>query len=68
MRLKLQKNDKMDIKIFKSNKKLDEAFKVLCEKLNAICKQYQLNYYEFFGLIRCFECDLIKQDIAEDEK
>jgi len=44
------------IKIFKGNEKLDESYQVLCEKLNAICEQYQL------------ECDLIKQDIAEDEK
>ena len=54
------------IKIFKSSDKLDEAYDILCEKLNAICKQYQLNYYEFFGLIECFKCDLIKQDIEED--
>ncbi len=57
----------MDIKIFKSNEKLDEAFEVLCEKLNAICEQYQLNYYELFGLIECFKCDLIKQSIDRDE-
>jgi len=57
-----------EIKIFKSSEKLDEAFEVLCEKLNAICKQYQLNYYEFFGLVECYKCDLIKQDLMEDEK
>ena len=56
------------MKILKKNEKLDEAFGMLCEKINAICNQYQLNYYELFGLLRCFECDLIKQDIAEDEK
>ena len=55
------------IKILKSNEKLDEAFEILCEKLNAICKQYQLSYYEFFGLIECFKCDLIKQDIESEE-
>ena len=61
------KNNKMNqIKIYKSNEKLDEAFEVLREKLNAICEQYQLSYYEFFGLIECFKCDLIKQDIEED--
>jgi len=54
------------IKIYKSNEKLDEAFEVLREKLNAICEQYQLSYYEFFGLIECFKCDLIKQDLEED--
>ena len=56
-----------EIKIFKSSEKLDEAFEVLCEKLNAICKQYQLNYYEFFGLIECFRCDLIEQNLREEE-
>ena len=56
----------MDIKVFKTNEKLDEAFEILCEKLNAICKQYQLNYYELFGLIECFKCDLIKQEIEEE--
>ena len=62
------KNNTMEgqIKIFKSNEKLDEAFEVLREKLNAICEQYQLSYYEFFGLIECFKCDLIKQDLMED--
>ena len=55
------------IKIFKGSDKLDEAYELLCEKLNAICQQYQLNYYEFFGLIECFKCDLIKQDMEEDE-
>ncbi len=55
------------IKIFKSSEKLDEAYEILCEKLNSICKQYQLNYYEFFGLIECFKCDLIKQDIEEND-
>ncbi len=68
--MQMPKGENMNeqIKIFKSSEKLDEAFGVLCDKLNAICKQYQLNYYEFFGLIRCFECDLIKQDIERDEE
>lgn len=56
-----------EIKIFKGNEKLDEAYLLLCEKLNAICEQYQLSYYEFFGLIKCFECDPVKQDIAREE-
>lgn len=56
------------IRIFKQNEKLDEAYEILCEKLNAIGEQYHLNYYEFFGLIRCFECDLMKQDICNDEE
>ena len=58
----------MEIKVFKKDERLDEAFEILCEKLNAICEQYQLNYYEFFGLIKCFECDLIKQDIEAEEQ
>lgn len=56
------------MKIFKLNEKMDEAYDIMCEKLNAICKQYQLNYYEFFGLIECFKCDLIKQDIMNEEE
>ena len=58
-----------EIKILRKNEKLDEAYEILCEKLNAICEQYQLNYYEFFGLIKCFECDLMKQNMElEDEE
>ena len=63
------KNDKMEqIKVFKGNDKLNEAFEIMCEKLNAICEQYQLTYFEFFGLLECFKCDLIKQDIWEEEE
>ena len=56
-----------EFKIFKDNSKMDEAFEILCEKLNAICEQYQLNYYELFGLLECYKCDLSKQDITNDE-
>ena len=54
--------------IFKQNEKMDEAFGIICDKLNAICEQYQLNYYELFGLIECYRCDLIKQDIMDESK
>ena len=56
------------IKIFKGSEKLDEAYGILVEKLNAICKQYQLNYYEIFGLLECFKSDLVKQCIRDDEE
>ena len=55
------------IKIFKGSDKLNEAYEIMCEKLNAISEQYQLTYFEFFGLLECFKCDLIKQDMMEDE-
>jgi len=57
-----------EIKIFKENEKLDEAYEVFVGKVNAICKQYQLNYYELFGLLKCFERDLFVQLNQEDLK
>ena len=55
-------------KIYGMSEKLSEAYNILCEKLNAISEQYQLSYFEFFGLIECFKCDLIKQDISEEDE
>ncbi len=55
------------IKIFNGSDKLNEAFEIMCEKLNAISEQFQLTYFEFFGLLECFKCDLIKQDMMEEE-
>jgi len=60
-------NKKMDIKVFKENEKLDEAYGILADAINKISKDYQLNYYELFGLLECFHCDLIKQNIEDFE-
>lgn len=57
----------MEIKVFKKNEKLNEAYDILVEKINNISKQYQLNYFELFGLIECFRCDLIVQSANEED-
>lgn len=57
-----------EFKIFKENEKLDESFTVIVEKMNAICKQYQLNYYEMFELIECYKVELLKQLDKEEKK
>ena len=58
----------MNIKVFKDNEKLDEAYDILVEKINSISQQYKLNYFELFGLMECFRCDLIRQNIGEEEE
>ncbi len=55
-----------EIKIYKKDDKLNEAYEIMCEKLDAISKQFQLTYFEFFGLLECFKCDLIKQDVMDE--
>ena len=59
--------NELKIKVFEKTDKLNEAYEIMCEKLNAISEQFQLTYFEFFGLLECFKCDLIKQDMMEEE-
>jgi len=58
----------MEIKIYKENEKLDEAYQRLVEKINEISNKYKLSYFELFGIVECYKCDLIKQNIEEDER
>jgi len=55
-----------EIKVFKDNEKLDEVYELIVEKMNAICNQYQLNFYELFGILECFRYDLFNQLNEED--
>jgi len=56
------------IKIYQNSDKLIEAYDIMCEKLNAISEQFQLTYFEFLGILECFKCDLMKQDIMTEEE
>ena len=56
------------LKLYKTNDKLNEAYDILLEKINAISKQYKLTYFELFGLLGCLNVDLAKQNIIDEDK
>jgi len=60
--------EKPSIRIFKENEKLDEAYELLLEKINKICEQYQLTYYELFGILECIRIDLYRNNLLGDEE
>ena len=51
----------MEIKIYKENEKLDEAYDILVEKIEGICEQFQLSFFELYGILEAIKCDLFKQ-------
>lgn len=57
----------MDIKIFKENEKLDEVYKRICDYINKIVKEDQLSYIEIFGVLKCINTDIVKNNIEEIE-
>lgn len=58
--------DEMKIIINKGNKRLEEAYGVLLEKVNAIANQFQLNYFELYGIIEAVKHDVHMQVDEED--
>ncbi|KKK75983.1 hypothetical protein LCGC14_2868260 [marine sediment metagenome] len=57
----------MEIKIYKDNEKLNEAYHILVEKLDNISKQFQLTYFEIWGIIEAIKVDLIEQNLGEKD-
>ena len=56
----------MKIKVFKDSEKLDEAFDKLTQFIDLLVKEYQLSYYELFGLLECLRCDILKVNMEEE--
>ncbi len=56
----------VDIKVFSDNNKLEEAYEKLLEALNKVSKEYQLSYFELYGIIEAIKSDLYNQ-VGEEE-
>lgn len=56
----------LKITINEGNKRLEEAYTILLEKVNAISNQFQLNYFELYGIIEAVKSDLFNQ-VNEEE-
>lgn len=56
----------MEIKIYKDNEKLNEAYEILVEKIDGICEQFQLSYFELYGILEAVKCDLYTQMSNEE--
>ncbi|KKL81826.1 hypothetical protein LCGC14_1990870 [marine sediment metagenome] len=57
----------MDITIVRDKRKLNEAYDILVEKVDAISTQFQLSYFELYGILEAVKCDLFNQVHDEDE-
>ncbi len=57
----------MEIIVNKGNERLDEAYGVLLEKVNAISNQFQLSYFELYGILEAVKCDLFTQVHEEED-
>jgi len=58
----------MDIRVFKENEKLQEAYEKILDNVEGIIHDYQLSYFEIFGIMKCVEVDLTKSNIMEGEE
>ena len=59
----------MEITIDGKKSRLDEAYGIAIEKMDAISKQFDLNYFELYGILEAIKCDLFNKvhDEEEDE-
>jgi len=57
-----------ELKIFKEDEKLGEVYEVLYDKIIHICNQYQLTYFELFGILECIKVDLYKSNMEEKDE
>ncbi len=58
----------MEIKVMSKNERLEEAYGILIEKVNAISDQYQLSYFELYGIMEAVKCDLFNQVKNEEDE
>ena len=56
----------MMIKVFQNSDKLNEVYDKFLQVMDTLIEDYQLNYYELFGILKCYECDLVKSNIQEE--
>ena len=55
----------MEITIIKENEKLNKAYNLLVNKIDGICEQYQLSFFELYGILEAIKCDLFNQQDKE---
>jgi len=56
-----------DIKVYENSDKMEEAYQKMVNKMNEISKEYQLTFFELFGIIEAYKTDLIQLDIYGEE-
>ena len=57
----------VDIKIFGNNEKIENAYNELLNYLNQLCEDYQLTYFELWGILKAVDNDYIKSNLEEDD-
>ena len=57
----------MDIKIYKENEKLQEAYEKIFERIENCIDEYKLSYFELFGILECIRNDISKSNQEEEE-
>ena len=56
----------VDIKVFKENEKLNEAYKEMLGAVNDIGQKYQLSYFELWGILKAIDTDYTLSNMEED--
>ena len=54
------------ISVFTTNEKLDLAYDKILDVIDEVIKEYQLSYYEIFGILKSIDTDLIKANMEEE--
>ncbi len=57
----------MEITLDGEKSRLDEAYGITIEKIDAISKQFNLNYFELYGILEAIKCDLFNQVNQEED-
>ena len=57
-----------DVKVYENTEKMEEAYDKMVEKMNEISGEYQLTFFELFGIIEAYKTDLIDLDINGDNR
>ena len=55
------------IKVFKEGAKTDQAYKKLHNEFVKVIEEFQLDYFECFGILEAMKADLLKSNIEEDD-
>lgn len=51
-----------------NNEKISEAYEMLVEKINYISKQFELNFFELWGIIEAVKLDIIRNNFDGKEE
>lgn len=57
-----------EIKVFKDNEKMDEAHSKVVNFFDNLVNEYQLTYYEVYGLLEAYKFDLYDSLSWEDDE